>query len=329
MNIVLVSTGLIPVTRYGGIERVIWCLGKELVKMGHEVTYLVKKGSSCNFAAVLSIDERRDIIDQVPATADLVHFHFSPDTIGSFKKPYIITMHGNTGYSRTLDKNTVFVSKNHANRYGSDCFVYNGLDWSEYKIPDFSATRTSFHFLGKAAWRIKNVKGAIAVIKGTKAETLNVIGGRRFNIKMGIRFTFSRRIRFYGMLGGTRKDELLNGSKGLIFPVRWHEPFGLSIIESLYFGCPVFGTPYGSLPELVPADVGYLSNRAADLTEVVENYDRFSNRHCHEYAAGQFNSGKMAQCYLDKYREVLAGRPLNDKPPELVRQTGRFLDWHD
>ena len=49
----------------------------------------------------------------------------------------------------------------------------------------------------------------------------------------------------------TSLSSLLNASRGLIFPVRWHEPFGLAVIESLYFGCPVFATPYGALPELV------------------------------------------------------------------------------
>jgi len=54
-----VNTGLIPVKLYGGTERVIYSLGKELVKLGHDVTYLVKEGSYCNFAKVLFIDTKK------------------------------------------------------------------------------------------------------------------------------------------------------------------------------------------------------------------------------------------------------------------------------
>ena len=67
------------------------------------------------------------------------------------------------------------------------------------------------------------------------------------------------------MVGGNKKNRLLQHSKGLIFPVKWDEPFGLAITESLYCGCPVFGTPYGSLPELVPSDVGFLAEDMNDI----------------------------------------------------------------
>ena len=60
------------------------------------------------------------------------------------------------------------------------------------------------------------------------------------------------------MVGGTNKTKLLNQSKGLLFPVRWHEPFGLAILESLHYGCPVFGTPRGSCLKLVPMNRDFI-----------------------------------------------------------------------
>ena len=59
----------------------------------------------------------------------------------------------------------------------------------------------------------------------------------------------------------------------LLFPVKWHEPFGLALIESLYFGNPVFGTPFG--------------------------FERFDRRRCHEYACDRFSSTVMAKNYVD------------------------------
>jgi len=326
MNILIVSSGIIPALKYGGTERVIWYLGKELCKIGHKVTFLVSKGSYCDFATVLFYDRNRKLSEQIPSSTDIVHFNFVPSEL--IEKPYIVTIHGNCNDFREFDLNTVFVSKNHAARFGSDSFVYNGLDWNDYGNPDFESRKDHFHFLGKAAWSVKNLKGAINVIKATENENLMVLGGNRLNLKMGFRFTLSSRIHFYGMIGGEEKNILLRKSKGLIFPVRWNEPFGLALIESLFFGCPVFGTPYGSLPEIVNSEVGFLSNSAVELIKEIGNVDRFSRLQCHNYALELFNSKKMTESYLEKYVKVLNGGNLNNRPPKLIeKQTKKLLDW--
>lgn len=328
MRILIVNKGIIPVQFYGGTERVIWGLGKELTSLGHKVSYLVKIKSRCDFAPIIPIDESKSILDQITNDYDVVHFHFTPKNIETFNLPYIITVHGNSNSLEEFDKNTVFVSLNHANRYNSDSYVYNGLYWDDYKTPDLNAKRNYFHFLGNAAWRVKNVVGAIDVIKETKTERLKVLGGVRFNFKMGLRFTFSTKVSFMGMVGSETKFSLLNGSKGLIFPVRWHEPFGLAIIESLYYGAPVFGTPYGSLPELVTEDVGFLSNKKDNIKEAVLNSNKYSPTLCHEYAREKFNSLQMAKLYLKKYEKVINKERLSESGPKLksVRES-KFLEW--
>ena len=326
MNILLVYKGTIPVKLYGGTERVIWYLGKELAKMGHQITYLVRAGSQCDFGKVLFIDEEKPLIKQIPEDIDIVHFNGTPKEIEGFSRPFVVTIHGNS--KKTLQKNSIFVSKNHAARYDSDSFVYNGLDWDDYSTVNINADRKRFHFLGKAAWRIKNVKGAIDVVRASKSEQIDILGGVRFNTNMGIRFTFSQRAKFHGMVGGASKDAFLQQSKGLIFPVRWHEPFGLAIIESLFFACPIFGTPYGSLPELVNDEVGFLSNKQSELTQAIEHADSFSKQRCHDYAVEAFNSRKMAVNYLEKYEKVLDNQSLNPKPLQLTEvQQAKFLDW--
>lgn len=332
MNILIVDRSVIPVTLYGGTQRVVWSLGKELVKLGHTVTYLVNPGSSSDFASVIFIDPEKEIIEQIPRDTDIVHFNFFPENIALLKIPYLITMHGNTNdLNFTFDKNTVFVSKNHAERYNSDCFVHNGLDWEEYSVPDLKRNGSCFHFLGKGSWGVKNLKGAIEIIHQTKLEKLNVLGANRFDkrvLKFGFSAVFSSRIHYKGMIGGRKKEHLMNISKGLLFPVRWHEPFGLAIIESLYFGCPIFGSTYGSLPEIVNDEVGFLSNTKADLADAIENSSVFSKEKCHEYARNNFNSKKMALKYMDKYEQVISGRNLHTETPSLKRkQTERYLPF--
>jgi glycosyltransferase involved in cell wall biosynthesis len=327
MHILIVHDSIIPALRYGGTERVIWCLGKELANMGHKISYLVQKGSHCNFGNVYYINPSLPLTQQIPPKTDIIHFNNRPPG-APIPLPYIVTMHGNLNDETELDANTVFVSKNHAERFGSASFVYNGLDWDEYGKPDLNAERNYFHFLGHAAWRVKNVKGAIQAVTAIPHERLFVLGGYRLNIKMGFRLTLHPRVKFHGMVGGGKKLSLLQHSKGLVFPVRWHEPFGLALTESLYFGCPVFGTPYGSLPEIIHADVGYLSNKAEELARAMKGAANYSRARCHEYARDCFNSKTMALNYLKKYDKVLNNQPLNSTIPKLQKQNGsKFLAW--
>lgn len=324
MHIVIVNLAPIPVYAYGGTERVIWDLAKSLVECGHRVTFLVPQGSSCNFAQVLELRADQTLASQIPATADVVHFNFLPDTM-HLGVPYVVTEHGNSPVGKLLDRNTVFVSKNHAQRHGSESFVYNGLDWAAYGAVDWQRRREGFHFLGKAAWRVKNVAGAIDLAHQVR-QPLNVLGGHRFNFKRGVRLTFSPRIRFHGMVGGNVKTQLLNGSKGLVFPVRWHEPFGLAVIESMYFGAPVFSTPYGALPELVPDWAGCLSNKAQELAQAMHVSERFDGPRIQQHVVEHFNAHTMAQGYVQKYQQVMAGKSLNTQQP-CAKQPFDKLDW--
>jgi len=323
MHICIVNNSVIPALKYGGTERVIWWLGKMLVKMGHKVSYLVSKGSSCPFADVYEWNPALPFNSQVPPFVDVLHLSAAPNEPPL--KPYIITMHGNLNVVAELDPNTVFVSRNHASRYGSDCFVYNCLDVEDYGRPNLTAERKYIHFLADAAWRIKNVRGAISIARKAGVQ-LQVIGGVRFNVNMGIRLTFDPNTRFNGMKGGEEKNRIINGSKGLLFPVLWNEPFGLAIIESLYFGCPVIATPYGSLPELVPAQVGFLSSKKDDLVNAVKNIDAFDRVACHQYVMDNFTSDRMALNYLTLYEKVMNGLPLNSRAPKLKQvQIEKFL----
>lgn len=325
MNIQLVHTGRIPVIHYGGTERVIWYLGRELARMGHRVSFLAAAGSTCDFAEVRPLDPARPKEKQLDPAADIVHFQEQPAV--PVKAPHVVTIHGNVGHTDPLDLNCVFVSADHAARHGSRSFVYNGLDWDDYGRPDLGARRGYYHFLGKAAWRVKNVQGAIDTIRTLPGERLAVLGGTRLNLKMGFRLTLSPRVRFYGMVGGERKNRLLQGSKGLVFPVRWPEPFGLAITESLWFGCPVFGTPYGSLPELVPAGVGFLSDSQATLAEAIRGAD-FDRKMRHEYARDLFNARTMAEAYVKRYEKVLSGEHLNPTPPRALKPHDWPLAWN-
>lgn len=335
MNITLVVNGRMPVAKYGGTQRVVWALGRALAAMGHRVTMVCGRGSVSPFARIVERDPSVPLESQIPADSDVVHFQDNapPD----FLPPHLITCNGNrvslTPRQRLV---SVYVSRDHARRFGCEAYVHNGLDWDMYAgFPlQPAGHRRRLHFLAKAAWRVKNVAGAIDVALAAAGGmpfgpvALDVLGGSRLNFKMGFRFTLSPRIRFHGMADDALKAAVMGASRGLLFPVRWHEPFGLAVTESLYMGAPVFATPYGSLPELVTPEVGFLTADAAEMAARIRDCaGDFSPSRCREYAADLFGAELMARRYLALYEKVAAGRPLNPSPVGPEPDPMRRLPW--
>ena len=323
MKVVLQLNDTIPAKNYGGVNRVVWALGQSLAQLGHEVVFLAPKSSQCSFASMLEWRPNVALNQQLPKVFDIVHLHSSIKFENEI--PTIHTIHGYPS-EKPLPQNACFVSRAHAAQFGSEVFVHNGLDWSEVPVPNFKSERTNFHFLAKAAWQVKNLRGALSAIKQVEGARLDVLGGHRFNFHMGFRFTLTPQARFWGMVDDATKYKVLLASKGLIFPVLWHEPFGLALIESLYMGCPVFGSPYGSLPEIITDEYGYLTDSTELLVQAMLNahtYDAFA---CHEYAKHQFHSDQMAIRYLALYKKVISGESLNPENPQL-QQSPRGLPW--
>ncbi len=327
LHILIIYSGKIPTPKYGGTSRDVWYLGKELIKMGHRITFLVAQGSHCDFAKIIPLNPELSLASQIPEDVDLIHSHIP--IWEPLPKPYMITLHGNSSDEREHDINTTFISRDHAARFGSEVYVYNGLGLEEYGKPQLDNPRKYLHFLGKAAWRVKNLKGCMNIARAA-GHPLRVLGGYRVNLKMGIRITLDPRISFEGMVGGETKNRLINGSKALLFPVRWNEPMGLAVVESLYFGCPVFGTPYGALPELVSSEFGFLSNKKSELVEALKHVEEYDRKKCHEYICDNFASIHMAKNFLPLYEKALNGEPLNPKAPKLIDPNPpKFLPWYD
>jgi Glycosyl transferases group 1 len=349
MNIVLVNDSSLPVVAYGGPDRIVWWLGKHLVALGHHVTFLLKKGAACDLpnTRVLTLDEKLPLAAQIPMGTDLVHVHLEHQpVVEGF--PVVYTLHNNVSKPVTLHPNTVFLSQNHASRHGGSVFVYNGLDPDDYGDPILTNRRKYLHFLGKADWRVKNLAGAIELAERV-GERLHVMGGNRVNFRKGLRVTLSPNVRFHGMVTGEGKNVIINQSKGLLFPALWHEPFGLGIIESWWFGCPVFGTPYGALPELLAGQVGRkepakksthgqvealfsswgcLSLKKSELVEAIKEAEGYDRQSCHDYVQAYYTAERMTNSYLSLYERVLSGYPLHADAPVVTQVSdGRLLPW--
>ncbi len=97
------------------------------------------------------------------------------------------------------------------------------------------------------------------------------------------------------------------------------------MIESLYFGCPVFATPYGALPEIVTPECGVLSNQLSVLVDAVST-SSFDRQACHSRAVAFFNADRMTDDYVSAYQKVMAGEVLNATTP-VMTQPATKLAW--
>lgn len=320
MHILLFNDTRIPARTYGGTERVIVWLGKALTQLGHRVSYLVGAGSTSANGQVIAYDPSRPLHLQVPESVDVVHLHHWPAglpiNVAPTTKPWLRTVHGNGQPGERYPVNSVFLSHNHAERHHATAWVHNGLDPDDYGPVDWTMPRTHALFLGKARWKVKNLAGAKSIARAADLK-LAVLGGDGWDL--------TGRTRYLGMVGGAEKNEWLNQGQVLLFPVVWDEPFGLAVIEAMYFGCPVVATPFGSLPELVPPEVGVVSDSLAALSAAAKDHARFDRMRVQAWVMERFTAERMAQNYIAVYERVLNGEGLNAKQPHASnRDTGLF-----
>ena len=304
IRVSLIHNALFPIQKYGGTERVIWWLAKGLHELGHSVQLVCNPQSSCPFAEIISYADFAQ--GKSSLKSEIQHFFYSPPA--EPKTPYVVTIEGNGQVGERFLPNTIFVSEDHARRHGAIAFVYNGLDPDDYIFNPEQATRSGLLFLAKASWSVKNVRGAIRIARLSNKH-LNILGGSRWWLPQW------RGVSWRGMLGGSEKSQWIAGAEALVFPVLWHEPFGIAVTEALVSGTPVLATPFGSLKELVPAQVGKLCSTYEDFIQQAANLSQFKPQDCRDWALSKFHYLKMTQSYLSLYDRVLNGHQLNPNPP--------------
>lgn len=311
MKIVFSHDGILPVIGYGGIERIVFWHMAELARMGHKVVLIGHPESRVQQYGIELITVKGDFSTEwkkyIPQDADIIHLSYNHRVPGNI--PTIITVHGNGQVGEVFDKNSVFVSRKHAEIHGSDQFVHNAIDLSEYPFkPKKNREWNDFLFLAKASWRVKNLKDAVKAAR-KNAKKIHVVGGRWWGL--------SRYVKNHGIVGGENKMNIIRNCDFMVFPVRWHEPFGIAVIEAMSQGLPVIGSPYGSLPELITKDVGFIAKNRAELETLVgsDHSKTFDPIVIRKYVEENFNIKKHAESYLALYEKVISGKELNTSNP--------------
>lgn len=189
--------------------------------------------------------------------------------------------------------------------------IHNSTRFADLPLmPPPELTEPYLAFLG----RITSNKGADTAIRiarrcGLKLKLAGNIsneeGGPEF-FEREIRPQLDSRIEWIGPVDDEAKQKLLAGAKALLFPIRWPEPFGIVMVESLACGTPVIATRCASTPEVIEDGVtGFLCDSEEEMVGAISKIDSIDRGYCRKTAEEQFSTETMVAHYLRVVNELL------------------------
>lgn len=326
----------VPPALYGGTERVVSWLTEELVRLGNEVT-LFASGDSLTTARLVPACKRAlrldsTCVDQLAhhvimldevfrekENFDIVHFH-----VDYLHFPYscrqqtahVTTLHGRLDlpdlqplYRRFRDIPVISISDAQrkplpwANWQGT---IHHGLPQSSFSLGGGKGGYLAF--LGRTSPE-KGLDQAIEIAK--RAEMPLKIAAKIDRVDVEYFETIIKPlldhplIEFIGEIGYLEKNIFLGNAAGLLFPINWHEPFGLVMIEAMACGTPVIAYPLGSVPEVVEEGVtGFMVPGLESAVKAVKNLEEIDRRKCRKHFEQYFTAERMADDYLNIYQRL-------------------------
>jgi len=348
-------TEAIPPKLYGGTERVVHWLTEELVALGHDVT-LFASGDSVTSAKLEAMWPQslrlsgsiRDpnalhmlMLEMVRRRAedfDVLHFHLDYYPFSLFSRhstPFVTTLHGRLDLPEHQPVFTTF----------SSVPVISISNAQRRPVPQAGWIRTIYHGVPADLLRPRPVTpsylaflGRVAPEKGID-QAIKIAGRAGLPIKIAAKIDkadieyFETEIRslfdlphveYIGEIADKDKSDFLSGAIGLLMPINWPEPFGLSMIEAMACGTPVVAYNRGSVPEVVEDGVtGFVVEDELSATDAVRRLSQLSRAAVRARFEQRFTARVMAKEYLAAYRSLMSGAAAR---PRLVAVQGAQME---
>jgi glycosyltransferase involved in cell wall biosynthesis len=112
----------------------------------------------------------------------------------------------------------------------------------------------------------------------------------------------SDKILYLGMIDKDQMVKYYQKAAALLMPIRWEEPFGLTMAESMACGTPVIAFRRGSVPEVIEdGKTGFIVENTADMIDAIENIGKINRHDCRRHVEKNFTTQHM----IDNYEKVL------------------------
>ncbi|BCJ41994.1 glycosyl transferase [Actinoplanes ianthinogenes] len=246
---------------------------------------------------------------------DLIHNHLDwlPLAFSAHcRAPMLTTVHGFSGqnilpaYRRAK---SLFVSISDSDRSPDLDYlatVHHGVDLSGLPFhPDGGDDLILFG-------RIHPDKGTdlaveIARRAGRRLIICGIVQDRRFFEEKVEPLIDGERVVYLGSVGPEERGTILGSGAALLHPIRFAEPFGLSVVESMACGTPVIAYRKGSMPEVIDDGVtGRLVDSVEAAAAAVDEIRTLDRGVCSARARERFSAARMVDDYLAIYRKILS-----------------------
>jgi glycosyltransferase involved in cell wall biosynthesis len=348
-------TEAIPPKLYGGTERVVHWLTEELVALGHDVT-LFASGDSVTSAKLEAMWPQAlrlsgsirdpnalhmlmlEVVRRRAEDFDVLHFHLDYYPFSLFSRhstPFVTTLHGRLDLPEHQPVFTAF----------SSIPVISISNAQRRPVPQAGWIRTIYHGVPEDLLRPKPVTpsylaflGRICPEKGVD-QAIRIAGRAGLPIKIAAKIDkadveyFETEIRalldlphveYIGEIADKDKSDFLSGAIGLVMPINWPEPFGLSMIEAMACGTPVVAYNRGSVPEVVEDGVtGFVVEDELSATDAARRLPHLSRAGIRARFEQRFTARLMAKEYLATYRSLMSGAAAR---PRLVAVHGGQME---
>lgn len=326
----------VPPRLYGGIERIIDMLVRDLVARGHDVTLFAHPDSAVPCTLVpyggATSGSRTDTLRNLSTISRAV-IGGGFDVVHSFGRiayllpllplsiPKLMTYQReitprSVRWGHRLSNGTLHFSAISrwmmaaVEHLASWHLVYNGVPTSVYDFVPDVPDDAPLVFLG----RIEHIKGThLAIEVARRSGRRLVIAG---NVPAAHQAYFDEQVRphlddkqftYVGPVDDTQKNELLGRASAFLMPILWEEPFGIVMAEAMACGTPVLGLNRGAVPEVVDnGTTGFVEEDTEGLVAAVGRLDRIRRSACRERVEQLFSDRSTVEGYLGVYSEMLA-----------------------
>jgi glycosyltransferase involved in cell wall biosynthesis len=339
----------VPPKTYGGTERIVHYLCRDLRRRGHHVELFASGDSQvdCTLQAVLPIasqdDPRSTFYLEKEYEArntwnlyrqgdrfDVIHAHwttFAPYFSNFTTTPTLITYayiekelheYYKNHFPRCLP---VCVSRAQAKMLGDESLpvVYNGVDLDD--IPFNHRPEDFFLIVGRIVPE-KGIAEAIRIVTKHRAKLL-IVGHVTTHIPWSEEYFLKEvkphidgdKIRYIERLGYRDLLQLMGKAKAFLFPIKWEEPFGMVVVEAMAAGTPVLAYGRGSMPELIKeGETGYLVQNEDEMVETMRRVRTLDRARCRDWVRERFSVGQM----IDGYERLYTGAARAPRSQKLT-----------